>query len=427
MKHKICLHGLCLKNKGQLLTTVQKLLPPSTVKNKIKEKYLSDDNLLKYKRTKFVPVNPVGYKVTCISGVMVINDNLQPLNEVIIQYEGEAVEEVRKLLQKLLAGKIKFVLEEPDLVLRAKQLHGRSSMQGMALYDEDEVVTALYCHLPWHIYAASKAWGELLTCTNERNLVRQLRVKLRRLRSSLTFFKELLPVTTFEQYKMLVKRWANSLGDAREYDVALLTCMKIRHAQKDEEAIEEVSRLEEVLQEYRAKASKKVLSSNKLNGITLQMAEMLLVMQNTVLPEEFAGLRLKAFLRLRLNAWCDKLMSLQEKYPEFGDMEQLHKVRIKVKRFRYGLQGVPEIYLPNSMLRSLKSLQDMLGLLHDDYINDLLIGEILQQYPEDAALQYEGAMFCGWERAKAEAILASLPELWDNFTAQLGEWQEEYL
>lgn len=427
MKHKICLHGLCLKNKGQLLTTVQKLLPPSTVKNKIKEKYLSDDNLLKYKRTKFVPVNPVGYKVTCISGVMVINDNLQPLNEVIIQYEGEAVEEVRKLLQKLLAGKIKFVLEEPDLVLRAKQLHGRSSMQGMALYDEDEVVTALYCHLPWHIYAASKAWGELLTCTNERNLVRQLRVKLRRLRSSLTFFKELLPVTTFEQYKMLVKRWANSLGDAREYDVALLTCMKIRHAQKDEEAIEEVSRLEEVLQEYRAKASKKVLSSNKLNGITLQMAEMLLVMQNTVLPEEFAGLRLKAFLRLRLNAWCDKLMSLQEKYPEFGDMEQLHKVRIKVKRFRYGLQGVPEIYLPNSLLRSLKSLQDMLGLLHDDYINDLLIGEILQQYPEDAALQYEGAMFCGWERAKAEAILASLPELWDNFTAQLGEWQEEYL
>ena len=102
MKHKICLHGLCLKNKGQLLTMVQKLLPPSTVKNKIKEKFLSDDNLLKYKRTKFVPVNPVGYKVTCITGVMVINDNLQPLNEVIIQYESEAVEEVRKLLQRLL-------------------------------------------------------------------------------------------------------------------------------------------------------------------------------------------------------------------------------------------------------------------------------------------------------------------------------------
>ena len=427
MKHKICLHGLCLKNKGQLLTMVQKFLPPSTVKNKIKEKYLSDDNLLKYKRTKFAPVNPVGYKVTCISGVIVINDNLQPLNEVIIQYESEAVDEVRKLVQKLLAGKIKFVVEESDLLLRAKQMRGRSSMQDMALYDENKVVTALYCHLPWHIYAASKAWGELLTCTNERNLVRQLRVKLRRLRSCLTFFKELLPATYFEQYKMLVKRWTNVLGDAREYDVALLTCMKIRNAQKSEVAVEEISRLEEVLQEYRAKASTKILSSNKLNAVTLQLVEMLLVMQNTALPKEFADMRLKTFIRLRLGLWCGKLMTLQEKYPEFSDMEQLHKLRLKVKRFRYGLQGVPEIYLPNSLLRSLKTLQDTLGLLHDDYINDMLIGEIMQQYHDDAVLQYEGAMFCGWERAKADALLASLPGLWDNFTAQLSEWQKEHL
>ena len=311
MKHKICLHGLCLKNKGQLLTMVQKLLPPSTVKNKIKEKFLSDDNLLKYKRTKFVPVNPVGYKVTCITGVMVINDNLQPLNEVIIQYESESVEEVRKLLQRLLAGKIKFVLEEADLLLRAKQLRGRSSIQDMEFYDEDEVATALYCHLPWHILAASKAWGELLTCTNERNLVRQLRVKLRRLRSCLTFFKELLPVAAFEQYKQLVKRWTTVLGAAREYDVALLTCMKIRHAQKGEDSTEEVSRLEEILQECRVKASKKILSSSKLNGVTLQLAEMLLFIQYAIIPENYRELRLKAFIRLRLGLWCDKLMTLK--------------------------------------------------------------------------------------------------------------------
>lgn len=427
MKHKICLHGLGLKNKGQLLTLLQKLMPVSTVKNKIKEKYLAHEDLLKYKQTKFVPVGELGYKVTCISGVMMICDNLQPLNEVIINYEAEAIGEVRKLLQKLLASKVKFVLEEPDLVLRAKQMRGKSSMQDMALYDEDEVATALHCHLPWHIYGASKAWGELLTCSNERNLVRQLRVKLRRLRSSLTFFKGLLPMTTFEQYKMQVKRWANLLGDAREYDVALLTCMKIRHSQRNEEVIDDVSRLEEILQEYRARASKKVLSASKLNEITLQMVEMILTLQGIALPAEYEEQRLKSFLRVRLNEWCDKLLVMQEKYPDFDDMEQLHKIRIKLKRFRYGLQGVPEIYFPTSLLRSLKSLQDMLGFLHDDYVNDMLVGEIMQQYPEDAVLQYECAMFCGWERAKAEAALASLPELWDNFITQLGEWQDEHL
>lgn len=427
MKHTICLHGIGLKNKGQLVTAVQKLMPPSTVKNKIKEKYLANEDMLKYKRTKFVPLNEAGYKLTCISGVMIVSDNLYPLNEVLIQYEEEAVSEVQKLLQKLLGGKIKFVLDESDLVLRAKQLRGRSSMKDMNFYDDDDLTTALKCHLPWHIYGASKAWGDLLTCTNERNLVRKLRVKLRRLRSCLTFFKELLPMTTFEQYKMLVKRWSNILGDAREYDVALLTCMKIRNGQRSEDAGDEVSRLEEILLEYRANASKKVLSASKLNVITLQLAEMLLVMQNAVLPEKYADLRLKAFVRQRLNAWCNKLILLPEKYSDFADMEQLHKIRIKMKRFRYGLQGVPEIYFPTSLLRSLKSFQDMLGFLHDDYVNDMLIGEILKQYPDDAALQYEGAMFCGWERAKAEAALASLPELWGNFTQQLSEWQEENL
>lgn len=234
-------------------------------------------------------------------------------------------------------------------------------------------------------------------------------------------------MTTFEQYKMLIKRWANILGDAREYDVALLTCMKIRHAQRGEETVEQGSRLEEILQDYRAKASKKVLNANKLNEVTFQLAEMLLTMQNAVLPEEYKEMRLKQFIRLRLNTWCGKLMLLQDKYPAFDDMEQLHKIRIKVKRFRYALQGVPEIYFPTSLLRSLKSLQDMLGFLHDDYVNDMLVGEIMKQYPDDAVLQYEGAMFCGWERAKAEAALASLPSLWDNFTAQLGEWQDEHL
>ena len=427
MKYKICLHGLALKNKGQLVTVVQKLLLPANIKTKIKEKYLTNNDLLKYKRTRFSPVNDVGYKVTCISGVMMICDSLQPLNEVIIQYEEEAVEEVRKLLQKLLGSKIKFVLDEPDLVLRAKQLRGRSNMLDMAHYDESTIATALYCHLPWHIYATSKAWGDLLTSTNERNLVRQLRVKLRRLRSSLTFFKELLPMTTFEQYKMLIKGWANSLGDAREYDVALLTCMKIRHGQREEENVEEVSRLEKILQDLRAKASKKVLNVSKLNTLTLQLAEMLLTLHTAKLPENLADVRLKAFIRLRLGDWCDKLMTLKDKYPDFSDMEQLHKVRIKVKRFRYSLQGVPEIASSVSLRRGMESLQDMLGFLHDDYVNDMLISEILKQYPEDAALQYEGAMFCGWERAKAEAALASLPELWGSFTEQLGEWQEEHL
>ena len=39
MKHKLRLHGLEVKNQAQLLNLAKRLLPGSTVKVKIKEKY----------------------------------------------------------------------------------------------------------------------------------------------------------------------------------------------------------------------------------------------------------------------------------------------------------------------------------------------------------------------------------------------------
>ncbi len=430
MKYKICLHGLEIKNKNQLPALLQKNLPLVTSKSKIKEKYLDGDDLLKYKLTKLTPLHTENYKVFCYSGVMVISDTLLPLNDIVFEYKEEALPEVQKLVQKLLGSKLKFVLAEPDLLVRARQLRGRANMEDMAHYDGDEVRTTLLCHLPWHVYATSKAWGDLLLRTDEKTLVRQLRVKLRRLRSTLSFYKVLLPEASYEQHKDLFKRWANLLGDTREYDVALLTCMKIRHSQRLQVADveeEKISALEQILQECRAKASKKMFGNVKINAVTKQLADFLFLLNTVQLPEDFAELRLKPFLRQRLTEWCDKLVLLPEKYPDLQDMEQLHKIRIKLKRFRYALQGTPEIASSTALLRSMKSLQDMLGFLHDDYVNDKMIEEILRRNADNEELRYECAMFCGWERAKAEETLLLLHDLWDNFAILLEDWREENL
>ena len=48
MKHKLCLHGLEVKNQAQLLNLAKRLLPGSTVKVKIKEKYFNDNDMYKY-------------------------------------------------------------------------------------------------------------------------------------------------------------------------------------------------------------------------------------------------------------------------------------------------------------------------------------------------------------------------------------------
>lgn len=422
MKYKLCLHGLNVKNKGQLLESVKKALPLTAGKTKIKEKYLPDNDFIKYKSMKFRYLDSKEVKVTCLFGVMIIRDRLWQLNDVLIEYDEDKKLLADKIIKKILGGKIKFVIEEPDLLLRAKNLRGEFKLSSQPLYDADDISTVLKVHLPWQLYDVSRLWGNLLLQPEDKALVRQLRVKLRRLRSSLVLFKPLLGDAKAEELKVLFKSWTDILGNAREFDVALMTCQKIRRSQN----MEQPMGLEDILLEYRRKVSKKVLNIRNINNVTGIIAQIILDLYAAPVQQDYADMRPKAFIRQRLSDWIDRLLAMPIDYSG-ENMEELHRVRIKVKRFRYALQAVTEITVTPQLLRSLKHLQDMLGLLHDNYINDKMIAEIMKKSGSNAALRCEGAMFCGWDSARREAVLAELPEVWEKFSCCVQQWQEEYL
>ena len=106
-------------------------------------------------------------------------------------------------------------------------------------------------------------------------------------------------------------------------------------------------------------------------------------------------------------------------------MEQLHRVRIKLKRFRYALQSVPELKASPQLLRSLKYLQDMLGRLHDDYVNEQYLQQLVAAHPELPELRYEVAMLRGYEQAKADGAAELLANQWQEFIRLLDNWLEE--
>ncbi len=425
MTQKICLHGLGLKSEKQLLEKAEKVFAATAVKNKIKEKNLSDNDLLRYRSYKLRSRSRAGCRATCICGVMVAGDKLTQLSDIILEYEAGAAAEVRKILLELLDGKIRFVLEEPDLELRVRRLRSSLRFEDLPGYDEDSAATALCCHLPRQLYDAGKSWGEWLSRPGEKPLVRQLRVKLRRLRSSLDLFRPLLPERQVSFWRQNLREWNDLLAVVREYDVALLACARVRRSGSGTPG--ESLGIENALRERRRQAEGKALAACRLNKVTAVLAEFLLGLQQASPPQEYAQLKLKEFLRLRFAKWCDKLAKLPEKYDDWQDMAQLHRIRIRVRRFRYALQGAPELACPNALLRSLKSLQDILGLLHDNYVNDRLTELLMLQYREDEALLYDGAMLRGWEKARTEAALPELPEHWKNFCRQLADWREENL
>jgi len=444
MKQKICLHGVDIKHQAQLLGLMKKLLPLCTVKYKVKEKYFGDNDMYKCRMARFTPkVKDAGYSVVCAWGVLLVSDKPVQVADIILEFDGrsgEAVTAMQRILSKLLLGKQCFVLDEPDLSRRIDLQRGCYCLDKLEAYDEKNVATALVCHIPWQLYGINKLWEQVLaTGGSQRPLWRQLRVKLRRLRSFLALVKPLLPQAQALIWQQKIKAKAAAMAGVREFDVMLLTCSRLRTRQSSgtemavtqqknflsgSENVQAVPNLQRLLEQLRKQELEKTLQGVKLNLLTLELAQLLLFLQIQAVQNREQHLSLTEFFRKRLGGWAEKIQLLPQKYPDVGDREQLHKIRIKLKRFRYALQSVPELSASPRLLRSLKYLQDMLGLLHDDYVDERYMESLAASHQAIPELRYEIALLRGWEQAKADAALEQLSPQWEEFSRLLEEWQQ---
>lgn len=378
-----------------------------------------DENIVAHFRESSLKGNacPCGVELKVREGILILDTKLLPLQEVLFTYKYGQEAAALGLVQKLLEGPLDFVLAEPQLKNRVEQLLGRwgtSPELNVPLRQLAEL------YLPWQVFGISQGWAQLLGDARDKLLVRQLRVKLRRLRSCFIFFKEVLPEAFVLKWQQSLRNGANVLSKMRELDVALLTCERMQRQNPD--AGEDP--LEEVFKQLREEATQEMLAQERINQHTLAGARFLVSLR--------AELRLKAkklrgdkYFGPRLETWMRTMQGLTKKYPDFSNMEDLHKVRIKVKRFRYATQTMNVLAMDAAVVRRLKRLQDMLGFLHDDYINAAWAKLVLQQHAEDQALKLRAAEFLGWERAKAEASLSLVPELWADFLQELDSWQKK--
>ena len=428
MKARLCLHGVDIKHQAQLLGLVKKELSEYKlsykVTYKVKERYFDDNDMYKCRVARFVSKHPgAALRLLCVWGVLLVSDKPVNVADIIVEYEAEnslAAGRALGIVNRLLQGRQGFVLDEPDLSRRIDLLRGCYYLDNLEGYDKGTALTALWCHLPWHLYGINKLWEQLLLSGGEqRPLWRQLRVKLRRLRSVLSLVKPLFPEA--DKWKEALKERADVLSNVREYDVLLQTCERMRLHRGDTE--QAVPQLQGLLAGLRQQAQVRTLQQLQLNELTYELAQLLVAAQQAASKECEQGLQ--AFFVKRLGGWAAKLLLLPEKYGDMRDMEQLHRVRIKLKRFRYALQSVPELTASPQLLRGLKYLQDMLGLLHDDYVNGQYLEQLVGAHPELPELRYEVAMLRGYEQAKADVAMEQLATQWQEFSGLLREWLDE--
>jgi hypothetical protein len=93
---------------------------------------------------------------------------------------------------------------------------------------------AMRQYLYWQVLIINWFWHLLYQDPANKLLVRQLRVKIRRLRSCLVFFKEGLTEEPVSEWQAFFREEADVLSNMRELDAATLTCRR-RHEAAGEE------------------------------------------------------------------------------------------------------------------------------------------------------------------------------------------------
>ena len=418
MDLKLCLHGVRVAHPETFTEDVAKLLKLTVKQGKLREKEYGENCSARYRRHKLTGGPLFPFKVRTLEGILLAEARLSDLRDVEFTYRPGQENLIQAAVHKLLSGGDGFVLAEPDLKLRLGALSGRAYPH---LSGEKGWLKVMRQELYWQALVISWFWHLLYNEPNNKLLVRQLRVKIRRLRSCLVFFKDGLPEETVLHWQILFREDAEALSNMRELDVAALACQRGRNTAGDEPGSS--SPLQDAILQLRQKEKDKFFTDSCLNLHTEILVEFMLWLNGLPalslpgLPKENGN----RYVARRLGEWSDKLISLNRKYPDFSNMEDLHRIRIKVKRFRYVTQTIELAKLPMDLLRQLKQLQDVLGLLHDDYVNAVWARGIALQHPGEDALQQDIQAFLNWQSARSESALALVPEMWESFVQALKE------
>lgn len=263
--------------------------------------------------------------------------------------------------------------------------------------------------------------------------IHQLRVALRRLRSALSVFREVIPQDHLEWLQTETRRLAKGLGPARDLDVFQTELLApIVAARPKDEDLEALDRL---VTQARARANddaRSVLADARTTTLFLRLGLWL----------ESRGWRVAAngatddLLERPATALADALLAkrhrrLLREGEDFAtlDVEARHQVRIAVKKLRYTIEFFRDLYPKKrvkAFLKALAKLQTDLGHLNDLGVAERLLGELLPDAPRNRqrACRRAAGLVIGWYARPLADDEKAIVKHWNRFEAAEPFWSD---
>lgn len=253
--------------------------------------------------------------------------------------------------------------------------------------------------------------------------VHQMRVSVRRLRTSLKVFDDHLdPARTAWMADDL--RWLGSaLGPARDWDVYITeTLANVAGYGIAENAVEQLRQAAEVHRTAAYETVRKTLTSRRYARMMFHLTAFVAVEGWLAMPMDPADPLLSPLKDCAADILAKPHRKLlkQAKNIEEQDMEARHEVRIRLKKLRYAVDFLRGVYpgkTTTQYVKSLQSLQDQFGHLNDVAQAMLLTGQLTSSDDDAQArtLSLAGGLVQGWYARVLRETGPQLVSDWKRF------------
>ncbi len=261
--------------------------------------------------------------------------------------------------------------------------------------------------------------------------VHQMRVGVRRLRALVGLFHDALD-PKFQAYLADGLRWLQQqLRPARDWDVFILETLDpiLAHEANDVGMKTVVRRAVEARDEAYV-CARETLDDPRMTALLLRTNLILETgaWANVSEAETLLDAPVTEFAHAMMARFHRRLCKLGDKHASLTEPE-LHKLRIRGKRMRYGAEFFSELYdrdAVRALLSALRDIQDRLGSLNDAVVARGLLAELKARTDKArnnrvATSRAFGAVE-GWNFARIDRDLAQLPEVWNRYRAIKPYW-----
>ncbi len=354
---------------------------------------------------------------------------------------GDKAEDICEVELELLEGD---VLDMMGFALMLSDRHGLAvdkdskAARGYRLYSgavraavraEEPALSAR--HSPWEAFAASVQSGVAQILSNapiarlglDPEGVHQTRVGVRRMRAALSVFRPILKPEDVAAMRDDLRMLQQELGQARDLDVFIGETLapmlqRIGHEVDLSALIAGAHRARE--QGYaRARAA---LDGAALTQAILGVEGRLLEIART--PPKTR--RLDAYARRVMDKRWKRVLRAAGPDPASLPDEELHPLRIELKKLRYAAGFFVNVYDRKRARRYIKTaaaLQDCLGALNDALVQEEVLDDAaFRTVRDDAAVM--GAL-AGWRSARVVDGLHGLEKAWGAMTAAPKFWRDD--